>query len=510
MRRGAVGIAAVIVGLMLAVPAWADYAAGQEAWEAGRFAEALAEWEGAAAEGDGRAMTTLGRTYRQGVGAPQDYILAHFWFNLAASQGDVQAAAERDSLAELMSVGEQSEARELLREWRGKVQPTVEAAAPESPPSEVEADAGPAPPRAIEEAQSLLAQLDYAPGPADGIWGRRTAEAYRAFLRDAGLPTADALTPKTLRAMREIVATRGEEEQPALSTTTQQSANALHRAAKAGDVNGLNTALLAGVNANARDDQGWTALMHAANKGYTLLVSPLLKARADPDVQAADGATALFMAAVHGHSEIIALLMNAGADFSIKGPKDRTAADVARVKFGGLDAAERNNERKGVLALIQQGTATTAEIQEISSSLVAQLLKCKVKKNLKRFPTDPENMHIIFVTQATIEEDQIEISLSHMNVEDDAIFATETISAHMVEVSIRDDSQPRRNQREGFDIDAASLSIVGSVNIKWEDSYVGIARENRKFATVWCQKRTANSVVALFDALQRVLVQPAN
>ena len=348
MRRCVVGVAAVIAALVVTVPAWADYSAGQKAWEAGRFAEAVSEWETAAAEGDRRAMVALGHVYKRGVGAPQDYILAHLWFNLVASQGDVQAAAERDALAEQMSLEEQAEARKLLREWRRKLRTTVEVDEPASAPSEAESDTGSPPPRAIKEAQSLLTQLGYAPGLADGIWGRRTAEAYGAFLRDAGLPTADMLTPKALHAMRETVANQGQVERTA-QTAAAQPGDALHRAAKVGDLDGLRIALETGVDVNARDGHGWTALMHAANKGYTLLVTPLLKARADLDVQAADGATALFMTAVHGHSEIIALLMNAGADFSIKGPKDRTAADVARVKFGGLDAAERNNEREGVL-----------------------------------------------------------------------------------------------------------------------------------------------------------------
>ena len=36
--------------------------------------------------GDRRAMLALGRSYLQGLGAPQDYVLAHMWFNLAASR----------------------------------------------------------------------------------------------------------------------------------------------------------------------------------------------------------------------------------------------------------------------------------------------------------------------------------------------------------------------------------------------------------------------------------------
>ena len=69
---------------------------------------------------------------------------------------------------------------------------------------------GQAPPRAvIREAQKLLAVLGYDPGPADGIWGRRSARAFAVFLRDEGLPAEDLLTPESLLAMRSTVQRTG-------------------------------------------------------------------------------------------------------------------------------------------------------------------------------------------------------------------------------------------------------------------------------------------------------------
>ena len=225
-----------------------------------------------------------------------------------------------------------------------------------------QADPGPPPPRAIREAQALLADLGYDPGPADGKWGRRTGEAYQAFLRDAGWPPAERLTPEALRAMR-AAAKRGSVPASAAAREAQREPSrgalppeVLHRAAQAGDIGGLEAALSSGADLDRRDGSGWTALMHAVNKGYTLLVEPLLEAGADPDVRAPDGATALFMAAVHGHTEVIELLMEAGADVSVKGPKGMTAADVARALYGDAEAAKENDEPPAVIALLEGRT----------------------------------------------------------------------------------------------------------------------------------------------------------
>ena len=69
------------------------------------------------------------------------------------------------------------------------------------------------PPEAIREAQVLLNALGYRPGPADGVWGPRTGDAYRAFLRDSGMPSGEMFGLDALLAMRKIAVEKGIEVQ---------------------------------------------------------------------------------------------------------------------------------------------------------------------------------------------------------------------------------------------------------------------------------------------------------
>ena len=114
-RRFPAWVLALGLVFVAVAPAEADFEAGQRAWDAGRPAQAVAAWHEA---GDGRAMLVLGGAYAKGLGAPQDFVEAHKWLNLAAGLGSVEAAAERDALAKEMTAEEQAEARKLARAWR--------------------------------------------------------------------------------------------------------------------------------------------------------------------------------------------------------------------------------------------------------------------------------------------------------------------------------------------------------------------------------------------------------
>ena len=350
------------VALIATQPASADFEAGQQAWDAGSIDEAVTQWQAAADEGDRRAMLALGRLYAKGLGVLQDPVEAHKWLNLAASRGEEAALPMRDALAVMMTPTELTEARQRAAAWlpgggdgaTTDADKQATAASTPSPSSKISF-----PPRLIREVQSLLTTLGYRPGPIDGIWGNKMTQAYRKFLQNAGLPVSDTLTPEALKTMRALAKkaapTQGGSAQPPRQQESVSPA-VLHRAAQVGDIEVLMAALASGVEVDARDGRGWTALMHAVNKGYPLLVEPLLAANASVNLRAPDGATALLMAVAFGYTEIVAMLMRAGAEVSIPGQKGETAVDVARLRYGQPEVAREQGLDAAVIALVEGRT----------------------------------------------------------------------------------------------------------------------------------------------------------
>lgn len=98
----------------------------------------------------------------------------------------------------------------------------------------------------------------------------------------------------------------------------------LRRAAEAGDVYTVRELLDAGVDPNARDEWGISALHLAVireedspHKDYLALVQALLEAGADPEARAANGQTPLVSAAATGLDGVVAYLLDeAGADLN--------------------------------------------------------------------------------------------------------------------------------------------------------------------------------------------------
>jgi uncharacterized protein len=109
-RKSPIALAAMLGALT--APALADVKSGVEAWEAGDYARAVAEWQGPAQAGDADALFNLAQAYRLGRGVKSDSTKARTYYAEAAAKGHLKASDNYGLL--LFQEGEQQKAMPLV------------------------------------------------------------------------------------------------------------------------------------------------------------------------------------------------------------------------------------------------------------------------------------------------------------------------------------------------------------------------------------------------------------
>lgn len=110
--------------------------------------------------------------------------------------------------------------------------------------------------------------------------------------------------------------------------------------------------IAAGVDVNAKDKHGQTAIMLASRSGHTDVVQLLVDAHAELDVTAKYNLSALMLAVINHHDPIVRILVDAGADLNLRGSgapgfHRKTAAELAN------DSGQEN-----LAAYLEQSRAT--------------------------------------------------------------------------------------------------------------------------------------------------------
>jgi ankyrin repeat protein len=88
--------------------------------------------------------------------------------------------------------------------------------------------------------------------------------------------------------------------------------------AREGKYEELKNFIKRGVDVNARDPKGWTALMWASERGHADVARLLLDHGASVNAEVDVMGTALMMAAYKGHLETVKLLLDRGADMYVR------------------------------------------------------------------------------------------------------------------------------------------------------------------------------------------------
>ena len=125
--------------------------------------------------------------------------------------------------------------------------------------------------------------------------------------------------------------------------------------------------LKAGANINAKDADGMTALMHAANFARDKVTKLLLKHGADVKIRDSSGKTALMYAADHQKDDVARLLLEHGADVNAKDKSGNTALMFAAGQEEQYITIEND---KVVRLLLEHGAEVDAKNESGETALM--------------------------------------------------------------------------------------------------------------------------------------------
>ena len=97
------------------------------------------------------------------------------------------------------------------------------------------------------------------------------------------------------------------------------------------DIREVKRLLLAGVNPNEANPDGWTALMYAVQRRNHVIVRLLVRSGADVNAADKTGWTPLMTAAWTGDLEMVRFLVKNGARVKHRDARGRTALEIARI-----------------------------------------------------------------------------------------------------------------------------------------------------------------------------------
>ncbi|KAI8384032.1 ankyrin repeat-containing domain protein [Blakeslea trispora] len=167
-----------------------------------------------------------------------------------------------------------------------------------------------------QSSQQLMQQHDFVSSTASKKKKRTTRRKSVSVESDVSLPQQRKKSPS---APTKLDATKKD-----TSGRTQ-----LHKYAKRGDTEKVETLLEIGANPDEKDYAGWTPLHEAALNGHYQVVKALLRYGASANPKGADMDTPLHDATENNHCDIVELLLEHGADPFARNAHDAEPIDIA-------------------------------------------------------------------------------------------------------------------------------------------------------------------------------------
>jgi ankyrin repeat protein len=111
----------------------------------------------------------------------------------------------------------------------------------------------------------------------------------------------------------------------------------IFEAANEGNTDMIRRLLGKGADVNAKNKDGWTALMCAVDRGHLDVARVLTNVGADVNIKHRYGYTALYIAAQNGHTKCVSLLLKTGADLRAKHSITKNTALIWASHLGHVD-----------------------------------------------------------------------------------------------------------------------------------------------------------------------------
>jgi localization factor PodJL len=163
--------------------------------------EAAARWfQQGALHGVRDSQFNMALLFQEGFGVPQSAPDAYAWFLIAAAAGDGDAGQRASTLRRTLSADQRTAAEAVAQGFTARAaDPALQGAYPAQPWNASDQDL-------IARTQTLLTDLGYDPGPADGVMGDQTRRAIVSYQRAAGLEPGGALNARLVARLEQSAA----------------------------------------------------------------------------------------------------------------------------------------------------------------------------------------------------------------------------------------------------------------------------------------------------------------
>tara|TARA_R110002050_G_scaffold206296_1_gene342000 strand:- start:35390 stop:39355 length:3966 start_codon:yes stop_codon:yes gene_type:complete len=165
-----------------------------------------AEWFIHAAEvGVRDSQVNLAILYARGDGVPRDLEQSYKWFAIAANDGDKDAAVKRDEVFNALRPEQVESARAAVANWTAKpINPDANSVeVPASWGGESNETASVDMKKAVRNIQAILNNNGFDAGTPDGVMGKKTTAAIKAFQSSIGMEVTGEIDDKLVKELLE-------------------------------------------------------------------------------------------------------------------------------------------------------------------------------------------------------------------------------------------------------------------------------------------------------------------